>query len=250
MLRALLCDDENPARGLLERILREFSDVEIIASLSSSEQALNIINKGEIDIAFLDVEMPVLTGVETVNGMTCEPRPLVVFVSAHSEYAVDAFGIDAVDYILKPLTSERVRKAVDKAAHMHRLIAENQSGDDRTSSANPLDNTANDHSLRLFDAGRLFVVPHTDIVWVEAAGDYSLIHRTNGEIAVRRTLTALSRELPTSHFKRIHRSYIVALDHISKVRKLSKGEAELTVTGDHVLRVSRSYRQVVDQLTI
>lgn len=250
MLRALLCDDENPARGLLERILREFSDVEIIASLSSSEQALNIINRGEIDVAFLDVEMPVLTGVEAVNGITCEPRPLVVFVSAHPEYAVDAFGIDAIDYVLKPLTSERVRKAVDKAAHMRQLIGESQSSSDQSLSATSSNTSSTDQSLRVFDAGRLFVVPYTDIVWVEAAGDYSLIHRTSGEIALRRTLTALTRELPASHFKRIHRSSIVALDHISKVRKLSKGEAELTVTGDHVLRVSRSYREVVDHLTV
>ena len=98
------------------------------------------------------------------------------------------------------------------------------------------------------DAGRLFIIPHDEIFWIEAAGDYSLIHRREGETVIRRTLLSLVRELPAVRFQRIHRSSIVALSQIKEIKRLTKGEAEIALDDGAVLRASRTYRDVVDRL--
>ncbi len=246
MLRTLLCDDEGPARGLLSDILRDIAGVELVSACSSAPEALEIINRGGIDLAFFDVEMPALSGVEAARNFTIDPRPLVVFTTAYPDYAIDAFGIDAIDYILKPLDHERVCRAVQKAERLHRLI-----GETRDALAKPMrrsDTPATDDVLRVLDAGRLFVIPYREVVWIEAAGDYSLIHRLDGEIAIRRTLSSLVRELPKGRFRRIHRSAIISLAQIREIRRLAKGEAEITLIGGVVLRASRTYRDVIDML--
>jgi len=112
----------------------------------------------------------------------------------------------------------------------------------------PLMHTMMNDALHVNDAGRLFVIPHDDVIWIEAAGDYSLIHRQAVEIAIRRTLTSLARELPGSRFQRIHRSTIISLAHIREVKRLAKGEAEVTLSGGYVVRSSRTYRDVIDGL--
>ncbi|MEL6568502.1 MAG: LytTR family DNA-binding domain-containing protein [Pseudomonadota bacterium] len=243
MLRTIICDDEAPARGLLEDILRGMDTVEVVATCQSAMDAIGLINAGGIDLVFMDIEMPQLSGVEAARHLTIDPRPLIVFATAHSDYAIDAFGIDAIDYILKPLDPVRVEKAVEKARRLHRLIDEAR---EAHSDMKPATQSASlDAALRVFDAGRLFIIPYGEIVWIEAAGDYSLIHRQEGETAIRRTLSSLERELPTAQFRRIHRSSIVSVGHISEMRRLTKGEAELTLAGGIVLRISRSYRDVV-----
>ncbi len=246
MLRTLLCDDEAPACELLADILASMDNVDVVATCQSAADALAVINRGGVDLAFFDIEMPQLSGVDAARNLAIEPRPLVVFATAHPEYAIDAFGIDAIDYILKPLDPDRVRKAVEKAQRLQRLI-----GESREVAPAPASSPARpdaDEALRVMDAGRLFIIPHDEIVWIEAAGDYSLIHRREGETVIRRTLSSLVRELPAERFQRIHRSSIVALAHIKEIKRLTKGEAEISLDDGALLRASRTYRDVVDRL--
>lgn len=246
MLKTLVCDDELPALELLTEMLEDTVAVEIVAAYLSVNDAVRRINEGGIDLAFLDVEMPDLTGVEAAQLIRVEPKPLLVFATAHPEYAVDAFGIDAIDYILKPFDQARVRRSVEKAVRLKRIIVEGVAS--TLPAAEDEDRGDATDTLKIRDAGRFYIIPHDDIVWIEAAGDYSLIHRSDGEVAIRRTITSLDSELPQTRFRRVHRSCIISIDHIEEIRRLSKGEANILLRGDVVVKASRSFRDVIDQL--
>ena len=247
MLKAVVCDDETPALDLMAEMLEATGKIDVVAACQSVNEALAIINRGGIDLVVLDVEMPERTGVEAAGAITVEPKPLLIFATAHAEYAVDAFGIDAIDYILKPVEQSRVRQAVDKAERLQRLISTATQGD--TVAASEPEGLERDRDLlQLRDGGRFYVVPMNDIVWVEAGGDYSLIHTATSEIVIRRTLSSLEHALPGDRFLRVHRSGIVGLVHIREVRRLPKGEAEIRLTGDVTVRSSRSYRDAISSL--
>lgn len=243
MLRAIVCDDEQPAIDLVSDFLEQSDQVNLVARCRSAVDALAIIDRGDIDLVFFDVEMPELTGVAAAAQISVEPKPLLVFVTAHPEYAVEAFGIDAIDYVLKPVRRDRLFKAVEKAVRMTRLIEESRN---RTVPAKHLDYPSEtDDVIKIQDAGSFHFLPLKDILWIEAAGDYSLLHNTGTEIAVRRTITSLETELPSNRFLRIHRSAIISVDHISEIRRLAKGEAELKMGADAWVKSSRSYRDVI-----
>lgn len=247
-IRTVICDDERPALDLLAGILRDTGKVEIIAQCQSAADALAVINAGGVDVVFLDVEMPELTGVEAVQDITIDPKPLIVFATAHAEYAVDAFGIDAIDYILKPIDTVRVERAVDKALRLLRLIQQGRERGSASGGEEPDLGTGSADALRLSDAGRHHIIPYEDIIWIEAAGDYSLLHRRGSELAVRRTISSLEQELPHEMFLRVHRSSIISARHVTQVQRRAKGEATLQLTGGTEVRTSRSYRAVIATL--
>lgn len=246
MLNTVICDDETPALELLTEMLEDTGEVRIAAACQSVSQALTRVAQGGIDLLVLDIEMPGLTGVEAARSISVEPKPLLVFATAHPEYAADAFGIDAIDYLLKPFDVARVRHAVDKARRLHSLIR--QAGEHGDGAGEALSPVADANTLRLQDGARHHVVPLAEIIWIEAAGDYSLIHRTNADLAVRRKISSLENDLPTDRFRRIHRSAIIALDHIREVRRLAKGEAEFRLSSGGLVRSSRGYKDAVASL--
>ncbi|RME64509.1 MAG: DNA-binding response regulator [Alphaproteobacteria bacterium] len=246
MLKTVICDDELPALELLTAVLLETGQIDVVAACQSIDEALVAINKGGVDLVVLDIEMPALSGVEAYGQITVQPKPLVIFATAHAEYAVDAFGVDAIDYILKPIDPDRVQKAVEKASRLLRLISARNHGlplhaDDRK----PADLSG---VLKIKDAGKVYFLPHADIVWIEAAGDYSILHTQKKEITVRVPIKALEAELPVSRFARVHRSTIISTGNIREIKSLPKGEAEILLSDDAAIRTSRSYRDVVQGL--
>lgn len=246
MLRTVICDDEPPALELARTMLEATGKVEIVAACASVREALAIVNAGGVDLFVLDIDMPELTGVEAARALDVEPKPLLVFATAHPEYAVEAFGIDAIDYILKPLDPERVRRALEKTERLAGLIRHTRSAPPEA--AVPEDRPVAPDCLRVRDGSRFFVFAHADIVWIEAAGDYSLVHRADSEIAVRSAISALESELPGQSFVRVHRSAIVSRAHIVEIRRLAKGEAEIRLDSGHTVRSSRRYRDVVGRI--
>jgi two-component system, LytTR family, response regulator len=244
MLKTVVCDDERPALELAVAMLEETGEVEIAAACQCINEALEIINRGGIDLAVFDIDMPQISGVDAARAISVDPKPLLVFATAHAEYAVDAFDIDAIDYILKPIEQARVRHAVEKAVRLHRTIGHASDGDAISAPA-PGTGSAPAHALQLRDGNRFYVVPLADIVWIEAGGDYSLIHTADSEIVVRRTLSSLAASLPPDRFLRVHRSYIIGRAHVREVRRLPKGEAEIHLVTDVTLRSGRSYREAV-----
>ncbi len=245
MLKTIVCDDEAPAVELMEGMLRDTGQVSIEGTYLSVREAIDRINQGGIDLAVLDIEMPELSGVEASAQITADPKPLIVFATAHPEYAVEAFGIDAIDYVLKPFDQVRVEKAVEKAVRMHRLIIESEEEVVEDTEAQRTDPPA---MLRIKDAGRYYFIPRADVIWIEAAGDYSLLHTADREAAIRRAIKSLESDLPTDEFVRVHRSAIVSIAHIREIRMRPKGEAQIFLTDDITVRTSRSYRDTIQKL--
>lgn len=246
MLNVVVCDDELPALELMSSLLLDTGAVNLAASCQSVREALEVINRGSVDLVVFDIEMPELSGVDAYGQITAEPRPLVIFATAHPEYAVEAFGVDAIDYILKPFDFDRVHKSVEKAMRLRRLIVERERGAPiHAPQAEPEDLSG---VLRVKDAGTFYFVPHKDIIWIEAAGDYSLLHMADRELTVRVAIKTLETELPINLFARVHRSAIVAKSHIREINLLPKGEAQILLEDDACVRTSRSYREVVQGL--
>ncbi len=244
MLKTVVCDDERPALELLVAMLEETGAVEIVAALQSVTEAIAVIDQGGIDLVVLDIDMPGMSGVDAARSLRVDPMPLLVFATAHPEYAVDAFDIDAIDYILKPIEKARVRHAVEKAVRLDRSIR--KATGDRAVAAPALEGVERKPDLlQVRDGSRYYVVALGDIVWIEAGGDYSLIHTQTSEIVIRRTLSSLEESLPEDRFLRVHRSFIVGKEHVRQVRRMPKGEAEIHLTGSVTVRSSRSYRDAV-----
>jgi two-component system, LytTR family, response regulator len=246
MLKTLVCDDEQPALELVSGILGEIGSVELVAACQSAREALDIINRGGIELAFFDIEMPELKGVDAARAISVEPRPLIVFATAHADYAIEAFGVDAIDYVLKPFDRQRIIQSVRKAERLHGVIRQGIA-EPAVQQLTP-QQVGLTEALRIVDAGRLHVIAFDDIVWIEAAGDYSLVHRAAGDLAVRRTISSLEDDLPTGRFRRVHRSSIVSLAHIREIRRLSRGEGEIVLSNGAIVRASRSHRDVISAL--
>lgn len=221
--------------------------VNVIAACQSPAEALDIINRGGIDLVVMDIDMPGLSGVDAARQITVEPKPLLVFATAHPEYAVDAFGIDAIDYILKPVAPDRIQHAVEKAERLHGLI-QRARGEEAVRPSSNRGEVEGPDMLHLRDGNRMYAVPLAHIVRIEAGGDYSLIHAGGAEIVVRRTLTSLQNDLPSPPFVRVHRSYIIASTHVREVRRLAKGECEIRLDDGSLVRSSRKYRDDVAAL--
>jgi len=188
MLRTVVCDDEKPALELMESLLEDTGSVNIVLATQSIVSALERINQGGVDLIIFDIDMPRLTGVEAAQEITATPNPLLVFTTAHPEYAVEAFGVDAIDYVLKPLTPERIAHAVDKAVRMHALIAASETVPDQEL---PETHESGPEVLKVKDMGNVYFVPFSEVTSIEAAGDYSLVHTADRDYAMRKAIRTL-----------------------------------------------------------
>jgi len=247
MLKTIICDDEPPALELLADLLEQTSRVEIVGAYQSAEDAVSAINSGCIQLAFFDIEMPELNGVEAVSAITVDPKPLLVFATAHSEYAVEAFGIDAIDFVLKPFDEKRIAQSVKKAERMLGLIDRSMGVKGKNNAQ--IDSPTGSDVVKIRDGSSYYFISTKDIIWIEAAGDYSLIHSLGSELAVRQTISALEKDLKNFGFLRVHRSAIVAINHISSVKRLAKGEAHISMADNTIIKSSRSYRDQIEELT-
>jgi len=266
-MRVVIVDDEPLARDYLTRILTKFPFVEIVACYKNGRQAIAGLQADPVDVAFLDIQMPGLTGIDVIKSLQSDTMPLIIFATAYSEFAVEAFELHAVDYILKPFADERVAEALSRCQsrlEQSRGMDEKEFavlGSSRKGAAlAALDSTpAQDKDvssiIRSTDVGKLAIKDgqHTqliameDIAWVDAAGDYMCVHAAGETHILRSTMKELVLRLP-ENFERIHRSTIVNLEKIESVVGLPKGEAQLSIIGGGTLKVSRNYRKAIQNL--
>lgn len=235
-LRVLVVDDEQPVLDELVWLLSRDPSVDVVRSTTSGTKALRILEEAEIDLVFLDIAMPGLSGVEIARLVRrFERRPLVVFVTAHDEHAVEAFEMNAVDYLLKPLREERVREAVRRALAQPEAPAPSP-----------------DERIRIELAGVTRFVQRSTVTDVEAQGDYVRLHTLDGgSHLVRTTLSQVADEWADHGFVRVHRSHVVALHHVREVRQrggrttlvLPDGEGALEV--DVARRLHRDLRELL-----
>ena len=259
-LRTIIVDDEPLALKLLRTVLSEIADIEIVAECSNGRQAVEAATELEPELIFLDIQMPGMNGFDVIKSLQTDIMPMVVFVTAYDQYAVDAFDLHAVDYVLKPLDSERIARSVDRA--IDRLkndvdrsfkspligaieeISERASKEKTDESVNNLPDGMK-RKLLVRDSGVVKVIPFDDIDWVDAAGDYMCVHAVGETHVIRSTLRDLMTKLDDNLFVRIHRSTIVNVERVVSVTPLQKGGSLLHLTQGESLKVSRNYRDSI-----
>lgn len=259
-LRAIIVDDEELARQGLELRLQKFPEVEVLRSCASAKDAIAAISEMEPDIVFLDIQMPGMTGFEMISEIQADILPLVVFITAYDAFALDAFKVHAIDYLLKPVEEARLAEAIAKAITQK----SRQSVSDEKEKLMTLlvsltgkspqaigellnDDSASEHADRLAikDGSSITFVPVRDIDWVDAAGDYMCVHAKGETHIMRTTMKELEAKLDPSIFQRVHRSTIVNLDRVEKVSSHINGEFHLTLSCGSSLKMSRSYKEKI-----
>lgn len=226
-MRLIVVEDEPIARDGLCAMLAAEHSVEVVGSFANAEAARRGVRNAMPDGMFVDVEMPGEGGLDFVRSIPAASRPHVVFVTAHENYAVNAFDVDAIDYVLKPIDERRLSESV---ARVRKAVEDNA--------------TARMHLTRISARvnDRLVVVRLTDVSWIEADGDYMRVHSNGRALLVRMTMRELEHRLDPSAFVRAHRSALVNLDFVTSVELLSHGEHIAVLRDGSRVRVGRSYR--------
>jgi len=263
-LKTIVVDDESLARQLTLSCLQEFPEIEVLAECANGREAVKAVLALEPDLMFLDIRMPGLNGFEVIKKIQPELLPMVIFCTAFERYALDAFDVHAVDYIVKPLDEQRLHLAVMRA--LARYQEERHSGDNKAFLLGAIDaitsnveeraavgEKARDVSLSI-DTQRKITIKDRDsiklikmdsIAWVDAAGDYMCVHAEGETHIMRCTMTQLLKELDANIFKRVHRSTIVNLNCIEEVIPHTKGEYFLQIDHGERIKVSRNYRDTI-----
>jgi len=233
-MRTLIIDDEPHARRYLRELLGGEKDVVIAGEAASGVEGVDLIQKLSPDIAFLDIQMPDLGGFEMIEQVEIEKRPGFIFVTGYSEYAVKAFEVEAVDYLCKPFDKERLSISLERA--MRRLgTRSNLSGNN--AEANPWLSR-----LAIKDENGIVFVPVEQILWIEAANKYVVIHTTSRSHIVRQTIKSLEDTLNPKEFLRIHRSVLVRKAAVCGLHPLFHGDYIVKLTNGAELTLSRNFR--------
>jgi two-component system LytT family response regulator len=252
-IRALIVDDEPLARARLRRILAGEPDLEIVAECGSGAAALRLLQTRPVDLLFLDVQMPGMDGFAVVEALGRDRLPAVIFVTAYDQYAIQAFEIHAVDYLLKPPRAQRVREAIDRARA--RITAGRSSADRLIPLLESIRAGHDELRQRLMpstnwlervaiDIGpRTFLLRVADADWIEAADNYVRFHAGGKTYPYRITLSGLEAQLDPTRFVRVHRSAIVNIDRIKELTRHAPGDGTLVLRDGTTLRLSRTYRE-------
>jgi DNA-binding LytR/AlgR family response regulator len=202
--------------------------IEVVASCSNAIEAFNVINSNQIDLVFLDINMPDISGLSFAKSINKDIK--VIFTTAYREYAIDGFNLEAVDYLLKPISYERLYKSLNKYFEVYLK-------DERLQKEDPL---IKENNYIFVKADRKMVkIDFSEIMYVESLSDYIQIHTTNNTITARETISNIEAKLPTANFLRIHRSFIVSINHIKSYTN------EFIEVSNKALPISRSYKQTV-----
>ncbi|MBB6242530.1 LytTR family DNA-binding domain-containing protein [Rhodanobacter sp. MP1X3] len=240
MIRVVIADDEAPAREKLERWLVEQPDVAVIGAVEDGLSAAQCIEQLRPDVAFLDVQMPMLSGLQVVGQLELSSAPLIVFVTAFDEHAVKAFDLNAVDYLLKPYDQDRFTRTVQRVRE--RLHA-HESG--ATAVAIGRARAPSCERLLVPDRERLQLIDAASIEWLEADDNYVHVHTPARSYLLRRTLQDLLSQLGEQRFVRIHKSTAVNINSIESLTPLFKGDYEIHLNNGRILRLSRRYREAL-----
>jgi DNA-binding LytR/AlgR family response regulator len=226
-VRALIVDDEAPARSELRFLLSRHKEVEVVGEAATAPEALSLAQALHYDVVFLDVEMPAMSGLEAARLVRDRPgAPVIVFVTAHEQYALDAFSVEAFDYLLKPVEPERLARVV------RRLV------DARREAAPPVE------KISVVGAGgQTVLVDYEAVHYIEADGDYSRVHTYDRGYLCTASLRELENRLPGSRFARIHRSYLVNLAKVTAVRRAGEDRLRLALDDAERTELDVSRRQ-------
>ena len=212
MLNTIIVDDEPLARDILETYIEQIPELNLVAKCSNALEANNMLQSEDIDLMFLDIQMPQVTGTEFLKSLN--NPPMVVFTTAYPNYAIEGFELDALDYLLKPIPMDRFMKAVNRAVEMKNLFSSTN-----PETAEVVDRPAGEKEDVVFVKSdkKLVKIHYSDIIYIEGLKDYVIIRCKDTRVITLQTMKSLEARMPANIFKRIHRSYIVNLDEINAV---------------------------------
>jgi two-component system, LytTR family, response regulator len=249
-MRVLLVDDEQLALDRLCALFADIDGVEIVGQARDGESALVAIGELRPDLVILDIQMPGHSGLRTASEIEGEHRPEIVFITAHEQYAADAFDVDAADYLLKPVRFDRLRQAVNRARRRREISAQAQKADLLASQVEALRSTAsavNDAGFWVPERNGQRRVPLDTIGWIEAARDYVLLHTDTRSHMLRTTMAALEEKLAGTALVRVHRSAFVRPDKVAEVRRANRAVTLVLTDGANV-QVGPSYIDTLSEL--
>jgi two-component system LytT family response regulator len=246
MIRTVLADDEVLARQKLLRLLREEQDVEIVGECATASETIQLVNLTKPELLFLDIRMPDMDGFDVVGALSAHDdvaMPHIVFTTAYDQYAVRAFEIHAIDYLLKPFTHERLHSAVQCVRD--RIVAPVPEEAERAFEPN-----GGSYATRIVfkSRGRILFLPVDDIRWVRAEENYVRIYVGGESHLLRETMGHLEGRLDPQSFLRVHRSSIVNLRYVKEVKNEPDGEATVGLVSGEKVAMSRSYRSRIHKL--
>jgi two-component system LytT family response regulator len=234
-IRTLIVDDEPHARNYLRELLGAERDVLIVGEAASGAQGLDLIRKLSPDIVFLDIQMPSLSGFEMVEKIEIEKRPIFIFVTGYSEYAVRAFEVEAVDYLCKPFDKERLAISMERA--IRRLSMR-----DPVSGVDPEGNHWLSR-LAIKEEDGIVFVPVEQILWIEAANKYVVVHTADRAHIARQTIQSLEDRLDPKQFVRIHRSILIRKAAVRGLHPMFHGDYTVRLTNGAEVTLSRNFRE-------
>ncbi|MGC1514025.1 MAG: LytTR family DNA-binding domain-containing protein [Maribacter sp.] len=239
MKKVLIADDEKAGRQLIKEYLHHFPELVLIAEVNNGVDAITEINRFKPDLVFLDIQMPGFTGFEVLTQL--EEIPNIIFSTAYDKYALQAFEVHAIDYLLKPYTKDRFTKAIGKW---------NQTTEKVGSLTQSLLMDKPDYPERVLveKQHKLITIAVADIIWIEAYGDYSKLHTQQDTLISNYGISALEEKLNPKRFMRVHRSSIINLNGVTELHKYGKSY-DVTMQNLDVVRVSRGYMDAIKKIT-
>jgi len=238
IIKTIIIDDEPLGRQIIREYLENHSDVRIVAECRDAHEALEAIDKNNPDLIFLDINMPEINGFELLKML--DEMPFVIFSTAYDQYAIQAFEVNAVDYLLKPYDQDRFDTALNRVRHYIRQ-KENTEKDNIKKLLQNI-NPGKKYLSRMLvkDSGRIIILNTSEIIIAEAIEDYINIYTSTREYLINQSLTALENRLDPEYFIRVHRSYIVNLEHVKELLPWSNGRYKCIMSNDKKIIASRS----------
>ena len=248
-IKAIIVDDEQPARNKIRELLKTDPDVEVIDECSNGREAVQTITAKTPDLMFLDIQMPELDGFGVIEAIGLDQLPALIFATAHDHYAVRAFEVHAVDYLLKPFDRQRFQTALDRAKTHLQLDHRKELNQWWNSILRELKAPVRrDERFVVKSGGRVFFLKNDEIDWVEASGNYVRVHAGKETHLLRETMNAIAKKLDPALFIRIHRSTFVNIEKIKELQPWFHGEYVVILRDGTQLTMSRSYRNNLPEL--
>lgn len=227
-MKVLIVDDNQIARTTIKALLTQLDDIEIAGECETAMEAFDFVLKGNIDLVLLDIEMPGMSGIEFIKNIQQDQRPLIIFITSKRDYALDAFDLNVLDYVVKPIVLARFKQAIEKAKETLALKHEEIKSDD-------------EQFIFVRDSNIIRRLKFDELLFAEAMGDYVKLHTPQKFFAIHSTLKAVEERLPAQLFCRVHRSYIVAID---KIEMIQDGAI---IINKKMIPVADSYRAVFNR---
>ncbi len=254
-LRVLIVDDEPLAREGVALLLAREEGIDVIGESASGSEAISAIKTHKPDLVFLDVNMPKISGFDVIKAIGVKLMPMVIFLTAYDEFAVKAFQVNAIDYLLKPINGAYFKEAISKAkqalstrelehrANQLSILLNTPLSTEAAEPDSEIKSELKNERLVIRSSGHLHFLKPVDIQWVEACGDYVNIHAVDKKHMIRETMRNMEEQLSPYGFQRIHRSAIVRLDSVRELKSLDSGEFQVTTDNGTLLKLSRNYRE-------